>query len=153
MYGELTKFKQTSKFFGILFGVFVMGVLLGVFLVDTGYVPAAEDSLARGGDITVDVTIDYGQGDKQVFSDEVIRERDSVLDLLDVLEKRYGIITQRRNFPGMGVFIEAIHGVHNANNFYWQYWVNGEYAQVAAEQYILEDGDEVLWKRTNEVVE
>lgn len=150
MYEEATKFKQTSKFFGILFGVFVMGVLLGVFLVDTQYVPAAQDSLPRG-DIAVDVTIDYGNGDIQSFSDEVLQEGDSVLNVFSVLESRHGVSTERRNFPGMGVFIEAIHGVHNANNFYWQYWVNNEYARVAAGQYVLHDGDQVLWKRTGEI--
>jgi hypothetical protein len=142
---------QAHKFFGILFGVFVMGVLLGVFLVDTGYMPATHGVSASGEDIAVDISVDYGNGDVQSFAQEMLREGDSVLGLLDTLEVRHGIATERRNFPGMGVFIEAIHGVRNSNNFYWQYWVNGAYAQVAAEQYILQDGDNVLWKRTDEL--
>jgi len=149
MQDDLIKFKETSKLFGVLFGVFVMGVLLGIFLVDTGSVPATSSQERE--EIKVDITIDYGNGDVQSFSEEVIRNGDTVLALLSVLERRYGIITERRNFPGMGVFIEAIHGVHNSNSFYWQYWVNGEYAKVAAGQYILKDGDKILWKRTNKI--
>ena len=154
-------FNQTIKTFSILFGVLVVGVLLGIFLVDIGYVPGNPDGTVGAAaisnqereEIRIDVTLDYGNGDVQSFSKEIMRETDTVLDLLSMLERKYGITTERRNFPGLGIFIEAIHGVHNSNNFYWQYWVNSEYAKVAAGQYMLQDGDKVLWKRTGQIEE
>jgi hypothetical protein len=48
-----------------------------------------------------------------------------------------------------GLFIESINGVSNnegGSGFYWQYWVNDELAPVAADQYVLLDSDQVLWK-------
>ncbi|MDP6154787.1 MAG: PQQ-binding-like beta-propeller repeat protein [Candidatus Thermoplasmatota archaeon] len=50
-----------------------------------------------------------------------------------------------------GTFIRSIAGVENGrNDRNWLYWVNGEFANMASDVYYLEDGDEVLWKYTNE---
>ena len=147
------EFKQTIKIFGVLFGVLVFGVLLGVSLADIGYVPVGQSNLASASkaieqtEITVDLSIDYGNGDIQTFPSQELRSGDSVLTLLE----KSGVALEKRNFPGVGVFIEAINGVHNTGNYYWQFWVNGEYATVGASQYALRNGDEVLWKRTNEL--
>lgn len=153
---DISKFNQTFKLFLILFGVFVFGVLIGLFLADIGYVSVGQQNFAsiatsqENQEIRVDLAIDYGNGDLQAFPGELLRQGDTVLDLLENLERGEGIILEKRNFPGLGVFIEAIHGVHNTNQSYWQFWVNGEYAKVGAAQYVLKDGDEVLWKRTGE---
>lgn len=146
-------FNQTLKTFLLLFGVLLFGVLLGVSLTNIWGESSATsiDALLVGqAEISVDLTIDYGNGDKQAFPREVVRRGATMIDLLENLEQRKGITIEKRNFPGLGVFIEAIHGVHNTNNSYWQYWINGEYATVGAGQYVLQDGDEVLWKRTSE---
>jgi len=142
------QFRQTLKLFVVLFGVLAFGVLLGVSLADMGYTGTGTQSGME--DIWVDLAIDYGNGDEQSFSGQVVRQGDTVLDLLETLERQNGIAIEKRNFPGLGVFIEAIHGVHNTNNSYWQFWVNGEYSKVGAGQYELKDGDKVLWKRTSE---
>ena len=152
-----SSFKKTVVLFSILFGVFVFGTLFGVFLVDVGYVPItshaqpdSERAAQSKKDIAVDLIIDYGNGDTQSFPAEIAWEGSTVFDLLQKMEKRHGVSIETRNFPGVGVFIEAIHGVHNTNQSYWQFWVNGEYAKVGAGQYALKDGDKVLWKRTSE---
>lgn len=151
------QFKQTLKVFLAFVGVLLFGVLLGVSLANIGYIPVGENNTAsvsalqeRQTEIQVDLALDYGNGDVQTFSQEALREGATVLDLLERLELRQGIALEKRNFPGLGVFIEGIHGVRNTNNFYWQFWVNGEYSKVGAGQYVLKDGDKVLWKRTNE---
>jgi len=48
-----------------------------------------------------------------------------------------------------GKFITSINGVDNdagKNGYYWQYWVNDELAPVAADNYVLAGGEQVLWK-------
>ena len=48
-----------------------------------------------------------------------------------------------------GKFIDSINGIANnanGNGFYWQYWVNAELAPIAADNYVLSEGDYVLWK-------
>lgn len=141
------QFKQTLKIFLVLFGVLLFGVLLGISLADIGYVPVASQEQKE---ILVDLSIDYGNGDTQSFPEEVLLRGSTVFDALQAIERRYGIFLETRNFPGLGVFVEAIHGVHNTNNSYWQFWVNGEYSKVGAGQYVLKDSDKVLWKRTGE---
>ncbi|GEM_PF-1290557 len=142
------QFRQTLKLFGVLFGVLAFGVLLGVLLTDMGYTPTG----APGDDkrIQVDITIDYGNGDVQSFPGEIVKQGDTVLGLLETLERQGGITIEKRNFPGLGIFVEAIQGVHNTSNSYWQFWVNGEYSKIGASQYALKDGNRVLWKRTSE---
>ncbi|MEK7542636.1 MAG: DUF4430 domain-containing protein [Patescibacteria group bacterium] len=153
----LWHFTQKIKIFGIFSGVLCFGVLLGVALVNIGYIPLVERDVVptpvlqeSDKEIRIDLTIDYGNGDTQTFPQEVLQDGSTVLDLLESLERRQGVVLQKRNFPGLGVFIEGIHGVHNTNNSYWQFWVNGEYSKVGAGQYVLKEGDRVLWKRTSE---
>jgi hypothetical protein len=86
------------------------------------------------------MTIDYGNSTQSVFSNltgntvfEIINETASVS------------FTQF----AFGRFITAINDVENdanGNGYFWQYWVNDELAPVAADNYVLSDGDQVLWK-------
>jgi len=138
----------------VIFGV---GVLVGFLFSGIGSAPVVEETQAPVGDvqeeqkeITVELTIDDGDKSIQTFSGGVLTKGDTVLDLLYAMEERHGLVVKKRDFPGMGVFIEGIGGIENSNDTYWQYWVNDEHAKVAAGEYILEDGDQVLWKRTNE---
>lgn len=146
--GIMEKKKRASLFL-LLFSVFILGTGFGIFFFkeqDDHYLKS-EEHLIVPSEISVDLIIDYGDGDLQHFTDEVMWRGGTVFDLLLSMERRYGISVETRDFPGVGVFIEGIHGVRNTNSSYWQYWVNGEYAQKGADNYILEDGDAVLWKR------
>lgn len=153
--------RQRLRVFAMLFGVLVFGVLLGLSLKETGYLQLSASpvqTVQNTERISVDITFDYGnglsgQGDVQAFVGEVLFAGDTVLDLLYSLEEEQGIAIETRNFPGLGQFIEAIHGVRNTNNSYWQYWVNDEYAKVGASQYVLQNNDKVIWRRTDEIAE
>lgn len=43
----------------------------------------------------------------------------------------------------MGCFVKSIEGVENTNESFWQFWLNGEYGQVAMDQQEIKDGDMV----------
>ena len=44
-------------------------------------------------------------------------------------------------------FIDGINGITNGDDDrYWQYYVNGEFANVGCSQYILHNGDLVEWR-------
>jgi hypothetical protein len=45
-----------------------------------------------------------------------------------------------------GVFVKTINGLESSAEMAWIYFVNGESAQVAADQYSLNPGDVVEWK-------
>ena len=68
-----------------------------------------------------------------------IPEGSNVLDLMKVCSIP---------FEEQGGFITSIGGISQdeAANKYWIYYINGEYAPVGAAEYIIQDGDEILWK-------
>ncbi len=41
----------------------------------------------------------------------------------------------------MGAFVKTIGEVANTNEKFWQFWINGEYGQVAMDQQEIKDGD------------
>ena len=54
---------------------------------------------------------------------------------------------------GLGVLVTQINDKKNGKNGkYWQYFVNGKYAQVGASNYVLQIGDVVEWIFTNETL-
>ncbi len=139
--------KKKSIIIVLLFSaVFLLGTGFGIFFSKE---TSKEAVPAVFSEISVNLVIDYGGDDLQHFAGEAMWEGGTVLDLLLSMEKRYGISVEKRDFPGVGVFIEGIHGVRNTRTSYWQYWVNGEYAQRGADNYMLKEGDTVLWKRTD----
>jgi hypothetical protein len=88
----------------------------------------------------VEQTIDYGNSTQNLFQSLT---GVTVFDVLN--ETTIVVFTQ---YP-YGKFIISINGVENNandNGYYWQYWVNDELAPVAADSYILADGDQILWK-------
>lgn len=139
------KTKQVGIIFVILISVFGLGASFGYVLK-----PTPEQTIVSESEIVTHIVIDYGNGDTQAFPNEVLLKGSSTLNQLEAIERRHGILIETREFGGIGTFVEGIHGVRNTNTAYWQYWINGEYAKIGATQYILENEDEVLWKRTSE---
>ncbi len=46
-----------------------------------------------------------------------------------------------------GIFVTAINGtVNGTHGKYWQYWVDGQYGDIAADRKELFDGNVLLWK-------
>ncbi len=84
--------------------------------------------------------IDYGNTTQESYTGL------SGITVFDILNQSANITyTQYSD----GLFIDSINGVSNnegGSGFYWQYWVNDELAPVAADQYVLSDSDQVLWK-------
>ncbi|GEM_PF-2540530 len=88
----------------------------------------------------VGLTIDYGNSSQNVYSDL------SGLTVFDILNQTAGVTFIEFAY---GKFVVSINGVENnanQNGFYWQYWVNDELAPIAADNYVLSDDDQVLWK-------
>ena len=88
----------------------------------------------------VGLTIDYGKSSQNVYSDL------SGLTVFEILNQTAAVTFIEFAY---GKFVTAINGVENnanQNGYYWQYWVNDELAPIAADNYVLSDGDQVLWK-------
>lgn len=97
---------------------------------DTQFVPAATG---------IDLIIDFGNGTVTSHSG---------LIATDVYNLTVSLFEVDTTWAGDRAYINAIDGVHRNENHGWQYWVNGNYASIASNLYILHDGDSVLWNRT-----
>lgn len=88
----------------------------------------------------VGLTIDYGNSSQNVYSAL------SGLTVFDILNQTAAVTFTEFAY---GKFVLSINGVENnahQKGFYWQYWVNDELAPIAADYYVLSDGDQILWK-------
>lgn len=110
--------------------------------------PAAEQRDAE--QITVSLMLDYGNGEIKTFNKVALPEKaNSVFDLLQKIAADNGLELKSQDHGGdLGIFVEAINGQESdfANDQFWQYWVNNEYAKIGASNYYLADGDVVEWK-------
>lgn len=60
-------------------------------------------------------------------------------------------IEEKKNAYGMYIVaIDEYKESAEGPNSGWVYFINGEYAPCASDQYYLQDGDEILWKYTSE---
>jgi hypothetical protein len=87
----------------------------------------------------IDLTIDFGNGTAVSYSG---------LSAANVYNLTIAIFDVDATWAGNRVYINAIDGVFRDDTHGWQYWVNGNYATIAANLYTLSDGDFVLWNRT-----
>ena len=88
----------------------------------------------------VELTIDYGNTTQVSYTNLT---GSTVFDILNQTT------TVTYTQYAYGLFIESINGISNnegGSGYYWQYWVNEELGPVAADQYVLSDSGEVLWK-------
>lgn len=71
----------------------------------------------------------------------------TVADFLFECAKVHQISVEKTYWTGYdSFFIEAINDVKNGNGKYWQYYVNGKYADVGCSAYFLHDHDLVEWR-------
>lgn len=87
----------------------------------------------------IELTIDFGNGTVLNYTG---------LSATNVYNLTTMIFDVDVRWAGNRVYIDAIDGVFRDEIHGWQYWVNGNYATVAANLYTLNDGDFVIWNRT-----
>lgn len=94
----------------------------------------------------VNLSFDFG-GEKKSFEIPT-NGKENLFDL--VLGTNLEIKTEE--FPPFGVMITGINGFKNGDDSkYWQYLINGKYAEVGASAYIPQPNDQIEWKFTDDV--
>ena len=75
--------------------------------------------------------------------DEKVKTEEKFLS--DALAKIDGleVVTEESDY---GPYIVSIKGLEQGDNWYWNYYVNGEYAQVGISQQEVKDGDVYTFK-------
>lgn len=106
------------------------------------YLTAQQDFLTiRGDTLNVSMTINYGNGTSITTNPLYLSFNATVLDAL----KAVATVNATYYADLQSFFVNAINGVWNNSTNYWLYKVNGQMASVGADQYILNNGDQVEW--------
>ena len=98
---------------------------------NSSFSPAADE---------ISITIDFGNQTTKNLSN---------LTGTNVLEITQEVANVEFYYDTWGfAFVTEIDGLANnqQKDSYWQYWVNGEYASTAANTYLVQSGDTIIWR-------
>ena len=89
--------------------------------------------------------VDFGNGRNVSYDDVLLNRNESAYTLLinKMNETNTVVITRKYDF---GMMVESIDNVKQSGTYFWSYSVNGQAGSIAADKYILKDGDIVEWK-------
>ncbi|MBI3273884.1 MAG: DUF4430 domain-containing protein [Candidatus Colwellbacteria bacterium] len=131
----------------IIVSVLALGLLGASFLVDTEApfeIPVASDTVSRA-----ELIVDFGNGVPKSFALEPHGENLFVLTKNKLSQS--GIELGYEKYAGLGELITRIGDKKGGTDGkYWQYWVNGNYAQVGASSYSVKPDDVIEWKFTGQ---
>ena len=79
-----------------------------------------------------------------------INSSSTVFDALRSAVDAKNLELEYKTYPGMGILVTKIgDSKSGAGGAYWQYWINGVYATVSADNAPLHPNDVVEWKLTS----
>jgi hypothetical protein len=126
--------------------IFIALVFSGaLFFADTNdaKIPA-DNHIVDSAVATARLTIDFGGGEIKNFKIEPRGENLFILTRNKLSEE--GIDMAYKTYEGLGDLIIRIGDKESGGGKYWQYWVNGNYAQVGTSSYSPKSGDLIEWK-------
>lgn len=95
------------------------------------------------------LVIDYGDR-SDAYEDISFEAGETLFSATQKLADANGLAFEYEDYGDMGMLITGLGGrLGGEGGAYWQYWVNGFYAQVGASAYQLQDGDQIEWKLTD----
>lgn len=100
-----------------------------------------------GQKIRVDLYVDNGNGKITSYDDTEINEGDTAYSVLFMKMKETGTQVLTKNYE-FGMMVESVNGIAASASHFWSYSVNGQPGTVAADKYLLKEGDAVEWKYT-----
>jgi hypothetical protein len=107
-------------------------------LVVTIDAQGANENIVAAEGITL--SLDFGNG--------TTREYDN-LNGSTVLNVTSSVLDVEVQWYGSFAYIRGIEGLVGVGDTGWEYWVNGEFASIAVNLYVLHDSDSILWKYTS----
>ncbi len=100
---------------------------------------------------TAALVLDFGDGRVEKFEALEFAAGENLSEFMEKALTEKNIKITHESYSGLGTLIVEIDGKKNGENGkYWQYWVNGNYAQVGASSYLLHPGDIIEWRFTDQ---
>jgi hypothetical protein len=84
----------------------------------------------------ITLTVDFGNGTFREYNN---------LNGSTVLEVTSSVLDVEVQWFGSLAYIRGIEGLIGEGQYGWQFWVNGDFASVAVNQYLLDDNDAISW--------
>ena len=98
---------------------------------------------------TFNLVLNLSSGQKSL--QENFTDGENLYDALKAATAKEGISMTSKEYPRMGYLVESIGGEKNGTDGkYWQFLVNGKYANEGASSYRIKTGDVIEWKFSNE---
>lgn len=70
----------------------------------------------------------------------------TVLSVMEEFAKTSRFEFKTKDFPGLGVLIEEINGLKNADGYYWILYINGKTSDTGASAAEVSQSDSIEWK-------
>lgn len=109
------------------------------------------DDQQTQGEKTANLMFDFGNGDIRTFNNIVIEDDTTIFELVKEVTSKNNIEFGYKDYGGdLGMLVESIGEKKNDfdTGYYWQYWVNNDYAKVGASVYKLKNYNIIEWKYT-----
>jgi hypothetical protein len=130
-------------------------IFMTIILIVAGYIavatykshqsdiePISEESIQG----KVFYIIDYGEQNSHQYWVDFF-ENSTVFSLLEKLAEKENFEIEFSFYPEMGVFVKSIGQAEGGtDNKWWQYWINGNLGEVAADKKKLKSDDVIEWK-------
>ncbi len=95
----------------------------------------------------VDLSIDNGSGKVTSYEGIEVSGNDTVYSVLIKKMNETGSSVTTKSYD-FGLMVESISGIKATTDHFWSFSVNGQPGNVAADKYILKNGDKVEWNYT-----
>ncbi len=109
--------------------------------------PLAGEQVAQT--LSLEFNLENGADEILKFSDVEINSGENLFDVLLRVTEQEAVEFSYKDFGGeLGIFIESIDNSsqQESKTKWWQYWVNGEYAQVGVSSYLVTAGDDIVFR-------
>lgn len=118
--------------------VFILLILLvgGIFIINKNNDTDDKNDLKN-----IQIIV-YDESEKVIYDEKKETEKSILLDVLKSLEDLY-IETETGDY---GEYIISINDKKQENNYYWNYYINEEYAPVGVSSYKIKDDDVYTFK-------
>jgi len=127
--------KKIKLILGIVFILLIL-VVGGIFIINKSNDTDDKNALKN-----IQIIV-YDENEKVIYDEKKATEKSILLDVLKSL-KDLDIETETGDY---GEYIISINDKKQENNYYWNYYINEEYAPVGVSSYKIKDDDVYTFK-------
>ena len=122
----------------------VFKLLLSLLIVLSIFGCTKQEDTTITGQKTIKIAV-FDKDNAAMFEKDVTTDKEYLVEVLEDLNKD-GSLTVQLEDSQYGKYIDAFNGAKQENNYYWNYYVNDDYASVGISECVLKQGDVYTFK-------